>query len=44
MGWAGHASRKGKKRNIYKSLVRKPEGSDKFQNIGIDGWIIINGS
>jgi hypothetical protein len=25
MGWAGHVARKGKKRNVYRLLVRKPE-------------------
>jgi hypothetical protein len=26
MRWAGHVARKGEKRNVYRLLVRKPEG------------------
>jgi len=26
MRWAGHAARMGKSRNVYKILIRKPEG------------------
>jgi hypothetical protein len=26
MRWAGHVARMGKKRNVYRILVRKPEG------------------
>jgi hypothetical protein len=26
MGWAGHVARMGEKRNVYRLLVRKPEG------------------
>jgi hypothetical protein len=26
MRWAGHVARMGEKRNVYRSLVRKPEG------------------
>jgi hypothetical protein len=27
MRWAGHVARRGEKRNVYRLLVRKPEGN-----------------
>jgi hypothetical protein len=35
MGWAGHVARMGEGRNIYRDLVRKPEGKDHLEDQGV---------
>jgi hypothetical protein len=37
---AGHIARMGKMRCAYNILVRKPEGEDNLEDLGIDGRII----
>jgi hypothetical protein len=37
MRWAGHAARMGEGRNLYRVLVRKPEGKNHLGEQGIDG-------
>jgi hypothetical protein len=37
MRWAGHVARMGDMRNVYKTIVAKPE------DLGLDGKIILEG-
>jgi hypothetical protein len=37
MRWAGHVARMGEGRNVYRVLVRKPEGKDHLKDKGVDG-------
>jgi hypothetical protein len=39
--WPGHIAHKGKRRCGYNDLVGKPEIRDHFQDIGIDGRILL---
>ena len=39
MGWACGAL--GEERGAYRVLVGKPEGRDRWGNLGVDGWIIL---
>ena len=41
MRWAGHVAHMGEERGVYRVLVGKPEGSDHWGDLGVDGWIII---
>jgi hypothetical protein len=41
MRWAGHVSRTGEGRAVYRILVGKPEGKRPLGNPGIDGRIIL---
>jgi len=41
MRWAKHVASTGEMRDEYKSLVRKPEGKDCSEDLGIDGKIIL---
>jgi hypothetical protein len=41
MRWAEGAAYMGQLRNIYKSLVRKPEGRDHSEDLGVDGRVIL---
>jgi hypothetical protein len=41
MGWAGHVSCTGQTRNMYIILIRKPEGRDHLEDLGVDGKIIL---
>jgi hypothetical protein len=35
--WAGHVARMGEGRNVYRVLMRKPEGKKKLEDQGVDG-------
>jgi hypothetical protein len=37
MRWAGHVARMGEGRNVYRVLVRKPEGKRPLENQDVDG-------
>jgi hypothetical protein len=37
MRWAGHVSRMGEGRKVYKVLVGEPEGKSNLKNQGVDG-------
>jgi hypothetical protein len=39
--WAGHVTCIGDMRNVYKILVRKPEGKSHSEDLGVDGRIIL---
>jgi hypothetical protein len=41
MRWEGHVSSMGEMRNAYNTLVA---GRDQFEDIGIDGKIILDGT
>ena len=41
MGWAGHVTRMGEERRVYRVLVRKPEGKSHWVDLSVDGWIIL---
>jgi hypothetical protein len=41
MRWVGHIANIGEMRNVYKILVRKPEGRDHVEDLGQDGRIIL---
>jgi len=41
MRGAGHVARTGEMRNVYKVLVRKPEGKRPLEEIGVGGRIIL---
>jgi len=40
MGLAGHVTRVGDRRGVYRVLVGKPE-RDYLEDLGVDGWIIL---
>jgi hypothetical protein len=37
----GHVARTGEMRNVFKILVGKPEGKNHSEELGVDGWIIL---
>jgi len=41
MRWAGHVARMGEKRGVYRVLLGKLEGRNHWEDLGIDGWIIL---
>jgi len=41
MRWAGHVALMGEERRLYRVLVGKPEGSNHWGDLGVDGWIIL---
>jgi len=41
MRWAGHMARMGEERGVYRVLLGKPEGKRPLENLGVDGWIIL---
>jgi len=41
MRWAGHAARMGDGRGVYRVLVWKPEGGDRWVDPDLDGRIIL---
>jgi hypothetical protein len=41
MRWAEHAARMGKRRDVYRVSVAKPEGKSHFEDPGVDGKIIL---
>jgi len=41
MKWAGHVARMGEERDVYRVLVRKPEGRNHWGDLGVDGGIIL---
>jgi len=41
IGWAKHVALMGKRRNLYRVLVRKTEGRDYLGDQGVDGRIIL---
>jgi hypothetical protein len=40
MTWMGNVACKGELRNAHKILVRKPEGKNQYEDLGIDGRIL----
>ena len=41
MRWAGHVARMGEERRVYRVLVGKPEGRNQWEDLSLDGWIIL---
>jgi hypothetical protein len=41
MRWAGHVARMGEGRGVYRVLVEKPEGKNRWGDQGVDGRIIV---
>ena len=41
MRWAGHVACMGEERGVYRVLVGKPGGRDRWGELGVDGWIIL---
>jgi len=41
MRWAGHVTRMGEERGVYRVLVGKSEGKNHWGDLGVDGWIIL---
>jgi hypothetical protein len=41
MRWAEHVARIGKMGNAYRDLVRKREGKNNVEDLGVDGRIIL---
>jgi len=41
MRWAGHVARMGEESRVYRVLVGKPEGRNRWGDLGVDGWIIL---
>jgi len=41
MKWAGNVARMRKMRNGYKILVGKPEGNNHWEDLSVDGKIIL---
>jgi hypothetical protein len=41
MRWVGNVVCKGEIRNTYKIVVSKPEGRDHFEDVGVDGRVIL---
>jgi hypothetical protein len=41
MRWAGHVALRGEGRGVYRVLVGKPEGRDRWGDPGVDGIIIL---
>jgi hypothetical protein len=39
--WTGHVESIGEKRDAYRVLVRKPEGRDNLEGLGLNGKIIL---
>jgi len=41
MRWVGHVARMGEERGVYRVLVGKPEGRNRWVDLGVDRWIIL---
>jgi len=41
MRWTGHVARMSEERGVYRVLVGKPEGTNRWGDLGVDGWIIL---
>ena len=41
MRWAEHVARMGERRGVYRVLMGKPEGKNKWGDLGVDGRIIL---
>jgi len=41
MRWAGHVVHMGEERGVCRVLVGKPEGRNRWGDLGVDGWIIL---
>jgi hypothetical protein len=41
MRWAGHVERMGEERGVCRVLVGEPEGRNHWEDLGLDGWIIL---
>ena len=41
MRWAGHVAHMGEERGVYRVLVGKPEGRSHWEDLGVDGRIIL---
>ena len=39
--FAWHVARVGEERGVYRVLLGKPEGSNHWGDLGVDGWIIL---
>ena len=39
--WAGHVACMGEERGVCRVLVGKPEGTNHWADLSIDGWIIL---
>jgi hypothetical protein len=44
MRWAGYGGLIGEMRNVYKILIRKPEGKNHLEDLGVDGRVILTHS
>jgi hypothetical protein len=40
MRWAGHIARKGERRNVYRTLVKKPGGRNHWEDQDVGGWVL----
>ena len=41
MRWSGHLAHMGEERGVYRFLLGKPEGKNRWGDLGVDGWIIL---
>jgi len=41
MRWAGHVARMGEERGVYRVLLGKPEGRNHWEDLGVNGWVIL---
>jgi len=41
MRWAGHVTRVGERRSVYRVLVGKPDGKNDFEVPGLDGRLTL---
>jgi hypothetical protein len=41
MRWAGHVTRMGEGRGVYRILVGRPEGKNNWEELGVGGRIIL---
>jgi len=41
MRWVGHVAHMGEERGVYRVWVEKPEGKSHWEDLGVDGWIIL---
>ena len=42
--WAGHVARMGEMKNTYTFWLRKSEGEEQFEDLGVDGMVILKTS
>jgi hypothetical protein len=41
MRWTGHVACMGKRRGVYRGLVGKPEGNNRWEDLDVEGRIIL---